>query len=158
MAKQKITPFLWFNDNAEEAVKFYTSVFKDSKTGTVTYYGEGLPMPKGTVMTIGFEIEGQQFVALNGGPQFKFSPAISFVVNCKTQEEIDHYWEKLLEGGAEEQCGWLKDKFGVSWQIVPENLSELLNEKNPEKSSRVMQALLQMKKLIINDLEKAAGQ
>src|SRR5687767_8590943 len=125
MIQQKITPFLWFNENAEEAVKFYTSVFKDSKVGPTTYYGDGGPLLEGTVMTIGFQIEGQEFVALNGGPPFTFSPAISFVVNCQTQQEIDFYWEQLSADPAQEQCGWLRDKFGVSWQIVPVVLQEL---------------------------------
>jgi predicted 3-demethylubiquinone-9 3-methyltransferase (glyoxalase superfamily) len=156
MIQQKITPFLWFNENAEEAVKFYTSVFKDSKVGPTTWYGDGGPLPKGTVMTIGFQIEGQEFVALNGGPPFTFSPAISFVVNCQTQEEIDFYWEQLSADPAQEQCGWLRDKFGVSWQIVPVVLQELLKDQDQEKSARVMQAVFQMKKLVISDLIKAS--
>jgi predicted 3-demethylubiquinone-9 3-methyltransferase (glyoxalase superfamily) len=155
MIQQKITPFLWFNDNAEDAVKFYTSVFKDASTEATTYYGSGAPMPAGTVMTISFQLEGQQFVALNGGPAFTFSPAISFVVNCQTQEEIDFYWEKLSADPAQEQCGWLRDKFGLSWQIVPVVLHALLSDQDQEKSARVMQALLQMKKLVIADLVKA---
>lgn len=155
MIQQKITPFLWFREQAEEAVKFYTSVFKNASTGTTTYYGDGGPMPRGTVMTIAFRIEGQEFVALNGGPHFTFSPAVSFVVNCQTQQEIDYYWEKLSADPAQEQCGWLKDKFGVSWQIVPVVLNELLADQ--ERSAQVMQAVMQMKKLVIADLVKASG-
>jgi predicted 3-demethylubiquinone-9 3-methyltransferase (glyoxalase superfamily) len=151
--KQKITPFLWFDSQAEEAAKFYVSVFKDSKMGQVSRYGEGMPLPKGTVMTAAFEIEGQPFIALNGGPQFKFTEAVSFVVNCDTQKEIDHYWDKLTSGGGNEvQCGWLKDKFGLSWQIVPSALPELV-----KKSDKVMEALLHMKKLDIAALQRAAA-
>lgn len=157
MIQQKITPFLWFNDKAEEAAKFYTSVFKDSGIHTTTYYGEGASLPKGTVMTIAFRLEGQEFVALNGGPHFTFSPAISFVVNCHDQEEIDYYWEKLSADPAREQCGWLQDKFGLSWQIVPLVLQELLKDQDQEKTGRVMRALMPMKKLVIADLQKAAG-
>ena len=152
---QKISPFLWFDTQAEEAVKFYTSIFKDSSMGTVTYYSEPGPGPKGSVMTIGFQLEGQQFVALNGGPHFKFTEAISFVVNCETQGEVDHFWEKLSEGGQEVQCGWVKDKFGLSWQIVPTVLPKLFQDKDPERTKRVMQAMLQMKKLDIAALEVA---
>jgi predicted 3-demethylubiquinone-9 3-methyltransferase (glyoxalase superfamily) len=151
--KHKITPFLWFDTQAEEAAKFYVSVFKDSKMGQVSRYGEGMPLPKGTVMTAAFEIEGQPFIALNGGPQFKFTEAVSFVVNCDTQKEIDYYWDKLTaSGGKEVQCGWLKDKYGLSWQIVPTVLPELV-----KKSGRVMEALLHMKKLDIAALQQAAG-
>src|SRR6478735_1362729 len=139
---QKITPFLWFDNQAEEAVKFYTSIFKNSKVGTVARYGESGPGPAGSVMTASFELEGQQFVALNGGPIFKFTEAISFVVNCESQQEIDYYWDNLLKGGTPSQCGWLKDKFGLSWQIVPTALSKLLSSKDPEKSRRVMQAMM----------------
>jgi len=153
--QQQITPCLWFNQNAEEAVKFYTTVFKNSKKGKVSYYGKGEPMPQGTVLTVQFKIEGQNYLALNGGPVFKFNEAISFVVNCNTQKEIDTYWEKLSKGGTKGQCGWLKDKFGVSWQVVPGNIDEMLVGKRTEKSSRMMQALLKMKKLNINLLEKA---
>ncbi|HWP00082.1 MAG TPA: VOC family protein [Methylococcus sp.] len=148
---QKITPFLWFDDQAEEAVNFYTSIFKNSKTVNITHYGEkgaeASGRPKGTVMTMAFQLEGQEFVALNGGPHFKFTEAISFVVNCESQTEVDYYWEKLSEGGDEkaQQCGWLKDKYGLSWQIVPAALGELLSHPDPEKSGRVMKALLQMK-------------
>src|SRR3977135_1086214 len=132
---QKITPFLWFDDKAEEAMKFYTSIFKNSQIGSVTRYGEGGPGPKGTVMTASFQLEGQEFIALNGGPHFKFTEAISFVVNCETQEEVDNYWNKLIAGGGQEsQCGWLKDKFGLSWQIVPSILSKLLTDKDAKKA------------------------
>jgi len=155
---QKIAPFLWFNNQAEEAVKFYTAVFKNSKTTGITRYGEGAPMPKGSVMTLGFLLEGQEFIALNGGPAFTFSPAISFVVACQTQEEIDYYWKKLSEGGAIEQCGWLKDKYGVSWQIVPILLSEMLKDADVAKSQRVMSALQNMIKIDIETLKYAYGQ
>ena len=157
---QKITPFLWFNDNAEEAVKFYTSIFKNSKIGKIARYGEEgekiAGRPKGSVMTVEFQLEGQQFIALNGGPIFKFTEAISFVVNCETQEEVDYYWEKLSQGGKEVQCGWLKDKHGLSWQIVPTVLGELLSDKDAAKSQRVMQAMLKMVKLDIKKLKQAA--
>jgi len=157
---QKITPFLWFNDNAEEAVKFYTSIFKNSKIGKIARYGEEgekiAGRPKGSVMTVEFQLEGQQFIALNGGPIFKFTEAISFVVNCETQEEVDYYWEKLSAGGKEVQCGWLKDKHGLSWQIVPTVLGELLSDKDAAKSHRVMQAMLKMVKLDIKKLKQAA--
>jgi predicted 3-demethylubiquinone-9 3-methyltransferase (glyoxalase superfamily) len=155
---QKITPFLWFDHQAEEAAKFYTSIFKDSKVETVTRCGELGPGPKGSVMTVAFQIEGQKFVALNGGPQFKFTEAISFVVNCETQAEVDELWEKLSEGGKKVECGWLKDKYGVSWQIVPIVLIEMLRDKDAEKSQRVMKAMLQMKKLDIARLEEAYRQ
>lgn len=158
---QKITPFLWFDDNAEEAVNFYTSIFKDSKIGSVSRYNEAgaaaSGRPKGSVMTASFQLNGQEFVALNGGPHFKFTEAISFVVNCETQEEVDYYWEKLSEGGDEssQMCGWLKDKFGVSWQIVPIIVTRLLQGKDAEKSQRVMQAVLQMKKIDVEALKRA---
>ena len=158
---QKITPCLWFDDRAEEAAKFYTSIFKNSKIGDVTRYGkEGYEIhgrEAGTVMTIDFEIEGQKFVGLNGGPIFKFNEAISFQVHCETQKEVDYYWEKLSEGGDEkaQQCGWLKDKYGVSWQIVPTVLGRMLQDKNAKKSQRVMKALLQMHKLDIKILKQA---
>jgi len=159
---QKITPFLWFDNQAEEAVNFYISIFKNSKIVGVTRYGEAgadvSGKPKGTVMTIAFRIEGQEFVALNGGPAFTFSPAISFVVNCETQEEVDNLWEKLSEGGEIEECGWLRDKYGVSWQIVPTILVELLQDKDAGKSERVMKAMLQMKKLDIKGLKQAYEQ
>jgi predicted 3-demethylubiquinone-9 3-methyltransferase (glyoxalase superfamily) len=158
---QKITPCLWFDDRAEEAAKFYTSIFKNSKIGNVTRYGkEGYEIhgrEAGTVMTIDFEIEGQKFVGLNGGPIFKFNEAISFQVHCETQKEVDYYWEKLSEGGDEkaQQCGWLKDKYGVSWQIVPTDLGRMLQDKDEKKSQRVMKALLQMHKLDIKILRQA---
>lgn len=158
---QKISPCLWFDDQGEEAAKFYTSIFKDSKIGDVTRYGkEGYEIhgrEEGTVMTVEFEIEGQKFLALNGGPIFKFNEAISFQVYCETQEEVDYYWEKLSEGGDEkaQQCGWLKDKYGVSWQIVPTILIKMLKDKDSEKSQRVMKAMLQMHKLDISILKKA---
>ncbi len=139
---QKITPFLWFNDNAEEAMNFYVSIFKNSKVWRVTRYGEAGPEPKGTVMSATFQLEGQEFFALNGGPQFKFTEAISFFVNCETQEEVDELWEKLSEGGRKDMCGWLKDKFGLSWQIIPTVLGQMLGDKDPAKSQRVMQAML----------------
>jgi len=158
---QKISPCLWFDDQGEEAAKFYTSIFKDSKIGDVTRYGkEGYEIhgrEEGTVMTVEFEIEGQKFLALNGGPIFKFNEAISFQVYCETQEEVDYYWEKLSEGGDEkaQQCGWLKDKYGVSWQIVPVVLTKMLQDKDAKKSQRVMKALLQMRKLDIKTLTEA---
>jgi predicted 3-demethylubiquinone-9 3-methyltransferase (glyoxalase superfamily) len=156
---QKITPFLWFDDKAEEATRFYVSIFKNSKVGRMTHYGEqGAEVsgrPKGTVMTVTFEIEGQEFVALNGGPHFKFTEAISFVVNCETQKEIDEMWEKLSEGGEKGRCGWLKDKYGVSWQIVPTVLGKLLQDKDPERTNRVMKAILQMDKIDIERLQQA---
>ena len=161
---KKIIPCLWFDNQAEDAVKFYVSIFKNSKIGSVTRYGEAgaeaSGRPKGTVMTIIFQIEGQEFMALNGGPVFKFNEAISFVVNCKTQEEVDRLWEKLSEGGDEkaQQCGWLKDKYGVSWQIVPVVLGEMLQDKDPKKSENVMKALLQMKKIDIKGLKQAFEQ
>ena len=153
---QKITPFLWFDGNAEEAALFYTSIFKNSKILNVSRYGDAGPGTKGAVMVVSFQLEGQQFTALNGGPQFKFSEAFSFVVNCETQTEIDEYWNKLTSGGGREsECGWLKDKFGLSWQIVPAALGKLMSG-DPKKANRVMQAVLQMKKLDIATLEEAA--
>lgn len=152
---QKITPFLWFNNNAEEAMNHYTSIFKNSKIVGVSRYGDAGPGPKGTVITGTFEIEGQQFYVLNGGPQFKFTEAISLFVNCETQDEVDELWAKLSEGGEESRCGWLKDKFGLSWQIVPAILGKLLNSPNKEKSKRAMQAMMQMGKLDIVALQKA---
>jgi predicted 3-demethylubiquinone-9 3-methyltransferase (glyoxalase superfamily) len=153
---QKITPFLWFDDNAEEAVNFYTSVFKNSKVGDISRYGDAGPGPKGSVMVITFELDGQQFMALNGGPRFKFTEAISFVVNCKDQKEVDEYWDRLSEGGQKVQCGWLKDKFGLSWQVVPTILGELMKEEDPAKRERVMKAMLQMVKLDGDGLKRAA--
>jgi predicted 3-demethylubiquinone-9 3-methyltransferase (glyoxalase superfamily) len=155
---QKITPFLWFNDQAEEAMNFYTLIFKNSKPGSITRYGEAGPGPKGAVMSATFQLEGQEFMALNGGPQFTFSPAISFYVNCETQEEVDALWAKLTEEGEEVQCGWLTDKFGLSWQIVPAGLIELLYSQEAEKSARAMQAMLQMKKLDIGKIRQAYEQ
>ena len=159
---QKITPFLWFDDRAEEAATFYTSIFRNSKIVNIARYGDAgaevSGRPKGTVMTVEFQLEGQEFVALNGGPQFKFTEAISFVVNCQTQEEVDEYWKKLSDGGREVQCGWLKDKYGLSWQIVPTILNEMLNDPDPKKAERVMKAMLQMKKIDIKALKQAYEQ
>ena len=155
---QKITPFLWFDDQAEEAVNYYTSIFKNSKILSVSRYGEAGPGVKGTVMTATFQLEGQEFMALNGGPTFKFTEAISFYVSCETQEEVDYLWEKLSEGGEEVQCGWLKDKYGVSWQIVPTMLGELLQDKDAEKALRVMEAMLQKVKIDIAGLKQAYEQ
>ncbi|MCK9638071.1 VOC family protein [Methylobacter sp. Wu8] len=155
---QKITPFLWFDNQAEEAMNFYVSIFKNSKVLSVNRYGDAGPGPKGSVMTASFELDGQVFTALNGGPVYRFSPAISFVVHCETQAEVDEYWEKLSEGGKENQCAWLDDKFGVSWQIVPNVLIELLSDPDPIKSGRVMQAMLQMKKIDIEKLKQAYEQ
>ena len=152
---QKITPFLWFDNNAEEAMNFYVSVFNKSKIGTVTRYGDAGPGPKGSVLTAAFELEGQKFVALNGGPRFKFTEAISFVINCETQAEIDYFWDKLTsDGGQESMCGWLKDKFGLSWQVAPAEIGLLLTG---EKSNQVMQAIMQMKKIDLSTLRQAAG-
>lgn len=152
---QRITPCLWFDGNAEEAVRFYTSVFKNSKIGRVAHYGEAGPGEQGAVMTMTFELNGQQFMALNGGPAFKFTPAISLVVYCKTQEELDDFWAKLLRGGSAQQCGWLTDKFGVSWQIVPTILQEMMLDTDPERNGRVMRAMLTMIKLDIKALKQA---
>jgi predicted 3-demethylubiquinone-9 3-methyltransferase (glyoxalase superfamily) len=156
---QKITPFLWFDDQAEEAANFYVSIFKNSKIGDITRYNEASAKaagrPKGTVMTIAFQLDGQEFAAINGGPHFKFTEAVSFVVNCETQQEVDTFWEKLSEGGEESQCGWLKDKYGLSWQVVPTVLSRMLKDKDHEKSQRVMKAMLQMKKIEIAPLQQA---
>ncbi len=151
----KMMPCLWFDDQAEEAMVFYTSIFKNSKIGSITRYGEAGPGEKGTVLTVTFQLDGQEFMALNGGPHFTFSPAISFFVNCKTQEEVDELWEKLSEGGEKEQCGWLKDRYGVSWQIVPTVLGEMLQDEDPEKTRRVTEAMLQMGKLDIEGLRRA---
>jgi predicted 3-demethylubiquinone-9 3-methyltransferase (glyoxalase superfamily) len=152
---QKITPFLWFDDNAEEAANFYTSIFKNSKILNIARYGEAGPGPRGTVMTVTFQLEGQEFMALNGGPHYTFSPATSFFVNCETQAEVDELWEKLTAGGREVQCAWLKDKFGVSWQIVPQALRELIGDKDPVQSQRVSKAMLQMTKIDIEGLQRA---
>jgi predicted 3-demethylubiquinone-9 3-methyltransferase (glyoxalase superfamily) len=154
----KITPFLWFNDQAEEAMHFYVSIFKNSKAGSVTRYGDAGPGPKGSVMVASFQLDGVDFTALNGGPQFPFTEAVSFVVHCETQQEIDYYWDKLTAGGRPSQCGWLKDKFGLSWQVVPDVLPQLLKNTDPKKSQRVMQALMQMTKLDIARLQEAADQ
>jgi len=157
---QKITPFLWFDHQAEEAAKFYTSVFKNSKVGKILRYDEAAAQAAGgavgSVLTIEFEIEGQKFTALNGGPQFKFNESVSFVVNCKTQEEVDYFWGKLTAGGGQEsECGWLKDKFGLSWQVIPTVLIDMLNDKDPKKAGRVMKAMMQMQKIEINKLKAA---
>jgi len=153
----KITPCLWFDTRGEEAATFYTSVFPNSRILEVTRYGSAGPRPEGTVMTVAFELDGQEFIALNGGPEFTFSEAISFEVECETQEEVDAYWSKLSEGGQEGPCGWLKDKFGLSWQIVPRRLTELVGDPDREKSQRVMAAMLQMQKIEIDELERAAA-
>jgi predicted 3-demethylubiquinone-9 3-methyltransferase (glyoxalase superfamily) len=155
---QKITPYLWFDDKAEEAMNFYISIFKNSKIVNVTRYGEAGPGRNETVMTATFQLDGQEFFALNGGPQFTFTEAISFFVDCKTQQEVDHLWEKLSAGGEKGRCGWLKDKYGLSWQIVPSVLGELLQDKDPEKSRRVMAAMLQMDKIDIKTLKQASEQ
>jgi predicted 3-demethylubiquinone-9 3-methyltransferase (glyoxalase superfamily) len=153
-----ITPFLWFDANAEEAMNFYVEVFGDAKVGEVTRYGDGGPGPAGTVMSATFELRGQQFMALNGGPDFPFTEAVSFFVACETQEEVDDLWEKLTAGGEESRCGWLKDRYGLSWQIIPNALGELLNDPDPVKSQRVMQAMLQMGKIEIAGLRRAYEQ
>src|SRR5258706_13505039 len=152
---QKITPFLWFNDKAEEAANFYVSIFKNSKVTSISRYGDAGPGPKGTVMVAKFQLDGQDVLALNGGRQFSFSPAISFVVNCETQKEVDEMWEKLSAGGEKQVCGWLKDKYGLSWQIVPPILGELMQDTDAKKTDRVMQAVMQMKKLDIEGLKQA---
>jgi len=155
---KKITPFLWFDGKAEEAMNFYVSIFKNSKVLSVSRYGEGGPGPRGTVMTATFQLNGQEFIALNGGPEFTFTEAISFFVNCETQQEVDELWDKLSEGGEEGQCGWLKDKYGLSWQIVPIVLGQLLQDKDPVKSKRVMDAMLQMHKIDTKILQQAYEQ
>jgi predicted 3-demethylubiquinone-9 3-methyltransferase (glyoxalase superfamily) len=155
---QKITPFLWFDGRAEEAANFYTAIFPNSKIVSIMSSGEAGPGPKGSVMSATFELQGQEFIALNGGPMFTFSPAISFFVHCETQEEVDNFWEKLSEGGEKQRCGWLRDKFGVSWQVVPTVLGQLLQDKDAEKSKRVMNAMLQMDKLDIASLKRANEQ
>ena len=159
---QKITPFLWFEDNAEEAVDFYVSIFKSSRKKAVSYYPESVAeaakRTAGSVMIVSFELDGQEFVAMNGGPAFKFNEAISFVVNCDTQDEIDYYWEKLTaDGGQEIQCGWLKDKYGLAWQITPTFIFESISSEDPEKTNRVMQAVMTMKKLDLEQLKRASG-
>src|SRR5262245_61568923 len=155
---QKITTFLWFDNQAEEAINFYTSIFKNSKLISVSRYGDAGPGPKGTVMSATFQLEGQEFMALNGGPLYKFTEAISLYVDCKSQDEVDTLWKKLTDGGEEGPCGWLKDKFGLSWQIIPSILGELLSDPDPAKSQRVMQAMLQMKKIDIAKLKQAYEQ
>jgi len=151
----QITPFLWFDNNAEEAMNFYVSIFKNSRAKRVTHYGEAGPAPAGTVMTVEFELDGQEFVGLNGGPHFKFTEAVSFAVRCETQEEVDYYWDKLSEGGQKSRCGWLKDKFGLSWQVEPRILAELVADPDPEKAKRVMAAMLKMDKIEIEPLKRA---
>jgi predicted 3-demethylubiquinone-9 3-methyltransferase (glyoxalase superfamily) len=155
---EKITPFLWFDGKAEEAMNFYISIFKNSKMVSVTRFGEAGPGPKGTVMTATFQLDAQQFVAINGGPQFTFTPAISFFVNCETQQEVDDLWDKLSEGGEKGRCGWLKDKYGLSWQIVPSALGKMLHDKDAEKSKRVVKAMLQMTKIDVKGLQQACDQ
>jgi predicted 3-demethylubiquinone-9 3-methyltransferase (glyoxalase superfamily) len=155
---QKIKPFLWFDGNAEEAANFYISIFKNSKMGKISRYGDAGPGPRGSVMSVTFQIEGQEFFALNGGPQFKFTPAISFFVNCETQQEVDELWEKLSAGGRTDRCGWLQDKFGLSWQIIPTVLGQLLGDKDPQRAKRAMQAMLQMTKIDIEKLQHAAAE
>jgi predicted 3-demethylubiquinone-9 3-methyltransferase (glyoxalase superfamily) len=152
---QKITTFLWFNDKAEEAANFYVSIFKNSKIVTISRYGEGGPGPKGAVMVAKFQLEGLDFMALNGGPMFTFTPAISLLVNCESQAEVDEFWDKLSAGGKKDRCGWLTDKFGLSWQITPTVLGKLMSDPDPAKSARVMQAMLQMDKIDIQRLEQA---
>ena len=152
---QKITPFLWFDGQAEEAMNFYVSIFKNSRVNSVTRYGDAGPGPKGTVMSATFQLEGQDFFALNGGPQFKFTPAISLFVNCETQQEVDELWEKLSAGGRKDRCGWLQDKYGLSWQIIPTALGKLLHDKDPKKASSVMKAMLQMDRIDIQRLQQA---
>jgi predicted 3-demethylubiquinone-9 3-methyltransferase (glyoxalase superfamily) len=155
---RKITPFLWFDGNAEEAMNFYVSIFRNSRIVNISRYGDAGPGPAGTVMSATFQLAGQEFMALNGGPEFKFTEAISFFVNCETQDEVDELWEKLSAGGEKGRCGWLKDKYGVSWQIVPSALGEMLNDPDPAKSQRVMQAMLQMDKIDVAGLKQAYGQ
>jgi predicted 3-demethylubiquinone-9 3-methyltransferase (glyoxalase superfamily) len=152
---QKITPFLWFDGKAEEAANYYVSIFKNSKINHVSRYGDAGPGPKGSVMIVSFQVEGQSFTALNGGPQYKFTPAISLFVNCEDQAEVDHLWEKLSTGGATQQCGWLTDKYGVTWQIIPKALMELMQDKDPVKSQRVFEAMMKMNKIEVEDLKKA---
>ena len=151
---KKITPFLWFDDKAEEAMNFYVSIFKNSKIGRVTQI-EGAPGQKGKVISATFELDGQEFMALNGGPQFPFTEAVSFFVNCETQQEVDDLWEELSEGGSKDRCGWLKDKYGLSWQIIPSALGEMLGDKDPQRAKRVMDAMLQMDKIDIATLRRA---
>lgn len=154
---QKITTFLTFNDQAEEAATFYTSLFENAKVGKVSRYGEGTPFPKGTAMSVNFQLAGQEFIALNGGPDFRFAEGISLFVHCDTQQEVDRFWEKLSEGGEKGRCGWLKDKFGISWQVIPSALGRMLQDQDPEKSKRVMQAMMKMTKIDVPALEEAYG-
>jgi predicted 3-demethylubiquinone-9 3-methyltransferase (glyoxalase superfamily) len=158
MNMQKITPFLWFDNQAEEAMNFYVSIFNNSKAGRVTRYGDAGPGPKGSVMSVTFQLEGQQFMALNGGPMFQFTPAISLFVDCETQEEVDELWAKLSAGGKPDRCGWLKDKFGLSWQIIPRALGELLGDKDPARASRAMKAMLKMSKIDVAEMKRAAAE
>jgi predicted 3-demethylubiquinone-9 3-methyltransferase (glyoxalase superfamily) len=153
---QRITPNLWFDTEAEEAAEFYTSVFKNSRIVHVAHYTEAGPRPAGTVMTVEFELDGQRFIGINGGPQFKFDEAVSFMISCETQDELDYYWERLTEGGEESQCGWLKDRYGLSWQVVPTGMEELFSDPDPERARRAMQAMLGMRKLDIAALRSAA--
>jgi predicted 3-demethylubiquinone-9 3-methyltransferase (glyoxalase superfamily) len=154
---QKITPCLWFDGQAEEAARFYISIFPNSKINKVTHYGEGAPRPKGSVLTVLFELDGQEFLALNGGPEFQFTEAVSFIVNCETQQEVDRMWEKLSKGGKEVQCGWLTDRYGLSWQIVPTAVGKMLADPDPRRVERVFRAIMGMKKLDIKGLEEAYG-
>jgi predicted 3-demethylubiquinone-9 3-methyltransferase (glyoxalase superfamily) len=154
---QKITPFLWFDNNAEEAINYYTSIFRDSKILSISRYGEGAPFPKGTLLTGEFQLGGQRFLALNGGPLFKFTEAVSFLIDCENQAEIDDMWSKLSAGGEESKCGWVKDKFGLWWQVVPPILGQLLSDNDVAKAGRVMQAMMKMRKIVIQDLKDAAG-
>jgi len=154
---QKITPFLWFDGTAEEAVNFYASVFPQAKVGKISRYGEAGPFPKGTVMTAEVELFGQSFIALNGGPHYRFTPAVSFHIDCETQTEVDHYWSKLAESGEEQRCGWLVDKYGVSWQVVPRQLVRALSDPDPQKAGRAAQAMFTMRKIDIATIEKAAA-
>jgi predicted 3-demethylubiquinone-9 3-methyltransferase (glyoxalase superfamily) len=153
---QKIVPSLWFDGNAEEAIDFYCSIFKDSGKGEEMRAGDGAPFPKGTLISATFRLHGQEFMVINGGPQFKFTPAVSFFVHCGSQAEVDEYWDKLLDGGEADMCGWLRDKFGLSWQIIPDRLMELLNDPDPARAQRAMNAMLQMVKIDVNALEEAA--
>jgi len=153
--KTRIVPCLWFDTQAEEAARFYTSIFKNSRITAVSHYAENMPMPKGTVLTVRFELDGQEHLAMNGGPMFHFTEAISLMVECKNQQEIDFYWDRLLDGGSEAQCGWLKDKYGLSWQVVPEGLEKLIGDEDPTKANRVLQAVMGMVKLDVAKLEAA---
>lgn len=154
---KKVTPFLWFESNAEEAAKYYTTVFADSEILHEQRWGEGGPGPAGSILTISFRLNSQEFVALNGGPQYTFSPATSFVIECDTQEEVDHYWNSFADGGRPNMCGWIDDKFGVTWQVVPKRLMELLSDPDPGRAGRATQAMMQMRKIVIADLEAAAN-